>query len=148
MQHEVAIPSAHVPHVAGENAPHRPQISVQPACRRRDIAVLRAASHCKPENYGGIPAAVRKPATEIPIPGLYPPNQSLEQIELVADVQVPAKEHSFTDAVERFSPVFGTLLDLSAFDMAVVPGFGQVDMIDISNPAGGPHKKIGFHQPL
>jgi hypothetical protein len=85
-------------------------------------------------NYGGIPVAVRKPATEIPIPGLYPPNQSLEQIELVADVQVPAKEHSFTDAVERFSPVFGTLVDLLAFDMAVVPGFGQVDMVDISPP--------------
>jgi hypothetical protein len=72
----------------------------------------------------------------------------LEQIELVADVQVPAKEHSFTDAVERFSPMFGTLVDLLAFDMAVVPGFGQVDMIDISNPAGDTTLKIGLHQPL
>jgi hypothetical protein len=52
------------------------------------------------------------------------------------------------DSVERFSPVFGTWVDLLAFDMAVVPGVGQVDMIDISNLTGGTTPKIGLHQPL
>jgi hypothetical protein len=44
--------------------------------------------------------------------------------------------------------MFGTLVDLLAFDMAVVPGFGQVHMTDISNPAGDTTLKIGLHQPL
>jgi hypothetical protein len=97
--------------------------------------------------YGGVPVAVRKPISEMA--GLYPPNPSLEQIELIADVQVPAKEQSYTDAVERFSPLFGTLIDLLAFDMAAVPGVGQVDMIDISPPAamGEERSTILFSEP-
>jgi hypothetical protein len=131
MQHAVAIPSAHVPHMAGETLLIVPQYQAnQPAVGETLQYESRLPEQAR--KYGGIPVVVRKPASEIP--GLYPPNQSLEQIELIADVQVPAKKHSYTDAVERFSPVFGTLIDLLAFDMAAVPGFGQVDIVDISPP--------------
>jgi hypothetical protein len=59
--------------------------------------------------YGGIPVVVRKLAGEMPMMRLSDqapsvPDQSREIVELVADVQVPAKEHSFTDAVERYVP--------------------------------------------
>ncbi|AKS35915.1 hypothetical protein AFA91_32890 [Mycolicibacterium goodii] len=89
--------------------------------------------------YGGIPVAVRKLPGETPKMYLSDqapsvPDQSREIVELVADVQVPAKEHSFTDAIERYSPVFGAVIDLLAFDMAAVPEVAGVEMVDISPP--------------
>jgi hypothetical protein len=97
--------------------------------------------------YGGIPVAVRKPAAEIV--AMFPPGQWRELIELIADVQVPANEHSYADAVERLGPVFETMLDLLAFEMAAVPNAAQVDMINISPPvsAGDERRSFSFSEP-
>jgi hypothetical protein len=91
------------------------------------------------KKYAGIPVVVRKLTDEMPMIRLSAqapsvPDQSREIVELVADVQVPAKEHSFSEAVERYSPVFGAVIDLLAFDMAAVPEVAHVTMIDISPP--------------
>lgn len=89
--------------------------------------------------YDGIPVAVRKLPGEMPMMRVSDqapsvPDQSREIVELVADVQVPAKERSFTDAIGRYSPVFGAVIDRLAFDMAAVPEVAGVEMIDISPP--------------
>jgi len=86
--------------------------------------------------YGDITVALRKPSSQNP---LYNPNPfygQTEQIELIADVHLPAgwAGPPQQGAVERFTPVFDTLIDLMTFDMAAVPGVGQVDMIDIKPP--------------
>lgn len=80
--------------------------------------------------YGDIAVAVRKR------PGTGPPFTSVAhlqtaQVDLVADVPASAEPHS---AIERFTPVFETLIDLMAFEMAAVPRVGQVEITDITPP--------------
>lgn len=104
--------------------------------------------------YDGIPVVLRKAPSHIPVTRLSDegppiPDRSRECVELVADVQVPAAEHSYTAALERYSPAFGTLIDLLAFDMAAVPDIARVDMIDITPPVsiGVARNSVSFSSP-
>jgi len=82
--------------------------------------------------YEDITVAVQKPANENPLHNTQ--FGQLEQIELVADVPTLAsgQRDSYHSAIERFSPVFETLIDLMAFDMGAVPRLGQADIIDVT----------------
>lgn len=91
---------------------------------------LRSRLHEQARRYGDIAVAIQERA------GAGPPFTSVAdlqtaQVDLVADVPADAEPHS---AIERFTPIFETLIDLMAFEMAAVPAVGQVDMIDITPP--------------
>lgn len=94
------------------------------------------------KQYGDIAVALRNPANP-------EPNALIEQAELAADVPVPAHPHSHRNAIERFSPVITTLIDLMAFEMADGPGVESVEMIDITPPiaVGDERTQITFTTP-
>jgi hypothetical protein len=98
--------------------------------------------------YDDITVAVQKPANENT---LYNTQfGQLEQIELVADVPtLTSGQDSYHGAIERFSPVFETLIDLMAFDMAAVPAVGQLEIIDVTPPVavGDERTEVSFTAP-
>ena len=69
-----------------------------------------------------------------------------DRVDLVADVPAGAEPHS---AIELFTPVFESLIDLIAFEMAAVPAIGQVDIIDITRPVavGDQRTEVTFSGP-
>jgi hypothetical protein len=88
--------------------------------------------HEQARKYGDVAVAVQKRANQ---DSRYGTDPRFEQINLIADVPIlagsPNPHHS---VIEKFTPVFETLIDLMAFEMAAVPTIGQVDMIDITPP--------------
>ena len=69
-----------------------------------------------------------------------------DRVDLVADVPAGAEPHS---AIDLFTPVFESLIDLIAFEMAAVPAIGQVDIIDITRPVavGDQRTEVTFSGP-
>lgn len=99
--------------------------------------------------YGDIPVAVQNRTDGGP-PFTSPADMQAflqtARVDLVADVPAGAEPHS---AIEQFTPVFETLIDLMAFEMAAAPAVGQVDIIDITPPVavGDERTEVSFTAP-
>jgi hypothetical protein len=91
---------------------------------------LRSRLPEQARRYGDIAVAVRKRADAGP-PFNSAADMQTDRVDLVADVPAGAEPHS---AIERFTPVVETLIDLMAFEMGIVPRLGQVEITDITPP--------------
>jgi hypothetical protein len=80
--------------------------------------------------YGDILVAIRKPSDGRYV-AMYGDNPQIEVVELIADV--PAGPDTAV-AIEKFGPVFATLIDLMSFEMATTLGLGGMTIVDITPP--------------